>query len=102
MNRAARLTIVYIIVGLAGWSFLRMINKGQGGSDQPIDPNDPNIIFTLGKLPTIPAMQLYLGVNPDGKLGPCWRESETQAAWDAVICNQEAAKYNHIFKAGKR
>lgn len=38
-------------------------------------------------------VQLIVGAEPDGKLGP-----ETQEKWDAYICNQHAIKAMRIAK----
>ncbi len=45
----------------------------------------------LNRIPTIREFQTLLGCKKiDGKLGPCWTESETQTLWDLKICNDYA------------
>ena len=43
---------------------------------------------TLDLLPSIMDVQRRLGAKVDGKLGPCWRKSETQRLWDEQVCQQ--------------
>lgn len=41
------------------------------------------------EIPTIRNMQRILGCEKiDGRLGPCWRDSETQTKWEEKIIQQ--------------
>ncbi len=46
-----------------------------------------------GELPTIRQMQTRLGCKKiDGKLGPCWKDSETQTEWQMAWQKENPGK----------
>ena len=47
----------------------------------------------LSQIPTISEIQKLVGAEVDGRLGP-----ETIRLWEEAICNQEAKKYNYLYK----
>jgi len=53
--------------------------------------------FRTSKVPTFKQVQVMVGAEPDGIIGP-----NTIAKWDKAICNQEAGKWDFYYEGDKK
>lgn len=83
LGACALICLIFVGIGAQRWCSVAITDAWQRGYEVGLAVERP--------IPTIEEWQRRLGCEKiDGKLGPAWLDSETQAKWDKALCDQYA------------